>query len=201
MLIIASPSGAGKTTLSRLLLQSEPSLHLSVSVTTRPRRASEVDGVHYYFITPQRFDTLVNNGELLEWANVHDYRYGTPRDAVTKALGQGHDVLFDIDWQGTEQIYKKSREDVVSVFLLPPSVPELKARLERRAEDPSDVVAKRLKSAKAEISKWENFDYVLVNDDLDQTFAALKAILAAERLKRQRQLGLDKLVTKLSDAL
>ncbi len=197
MLILASPSGAGKTTLSRLLLQDEPELHLSVSVTTRQRRPSEVEGVHYHFVTPQRFDGLVASGELLEWAEVHGHRYGTPREAVEKALIQGHDVLFDIDWQGTLQIYKQAREDVVSVFLLPPSIPELKARLERRAEDQADVVAKRLKNAKTEIAQWEHFDYVLVNDDLDETFASLRAILHAERLRRYRQVELQDRVAKL----
>jgi guanylate kinase len=197
MFILASPSGAGKTTLSRLLLQSEPLLHLSVSMTTRPRRASEVDGVHYHFITPQKFDSLVSSGALLEWAEVHGYRYGTPREPVDKAMAQGHDILFDIDWQGTMQIYKQAREDVVSVFLLPPSIPELKARLERRAEDPPDVVAKRLKAAKSEIATWENFDYVLINDDLDRTFIDLRAILHAERLKRKRQKGLADLAHHL----
>lgn len=197
MFILASPSGAGKTTLSRLLLQSEPLLHLSVSVTTRPRRASEVDGVHYHFITQQKFASLVAGGELLEWAEVHGHRYGTPREPVEKAMAQGHDILFDIDWQGTMQIYKQAREDVTSVFLLPPSIPELKARLERRAEDPPDVVAKRLDAAKTEISTWENFDYVLTNDDLDTTFVNLRAILHAERLKTKRQKGLSRFIEDL----
>jgi guanylate kinase len=201
MFILASPSGAGKTTLSRLLLQSEPLLHLSVSVTTRPRRASEVDGVHYHFITPQKFAQHVSAGELLEWAEVHGHRYGTPREPVEKAMMLGHDVLFDIDWQGTLQIYKQAREDVASVFLLPPSIPELKTRLERRAEDPPDVVAKRLKAAKAEIATWENFDYVLINDDLDTTFVHLRAILHAERLKTKRQKGLRMLVEDLCAGL
>jgi guanylate kinase len=197
MLILASPSGAGKTTLSRLLLQSEPLLHLSVSVTTRPRRVSEVDGVHYHFITQQKFASLVSGGELLEWAEVHGHRYGTPREPVEKAMTQGHDILFDIDWQGTIQIYKQAREDVVSVFLLPPSIPELKARLERRAEDPPEVVAKRLEAAKTEISTWENFDYVLINDDLDTTFVNLRAILHAERLKTKRQKSLSRFIEDL----
>jgi len=197
MFILASPSGAGKTTLSRLLLQSEPLLHLSVSFTTRPRRPSEVDGVHYHFTTTQKFAQLVANDELLEWAEVHGHRYGTPREPVEKAMAQGQDILFDIDWQGTMQIYKQAREDVASVFLLPPSIPELKTRLERRAEDPADVVAKRLQSAKSEIGTWENFDYVLVNDDLDATFVALRAILHAERIKTKRQKGLGQFVDNL----
>lgn len=201
MFILASPSGAGKSTLSRLLMQSEPNLHLSVSATTRPRRASEVDGVHYNFVTPQRFQSMIGENAFLEWAEVHGNRYGTPREAVEKALSEGRDVLFDIDWQGTLQIYKHARADVASVFLLPPSIPELKSRLERRAEDPEEVVSRRMKSAKTEIGTWENFDYVLINDDLDTTFVALRSILHAERLKRERQRGLDTFAAQLQAAL
>ncbi|MES2906119.1 MAG: guanylate kinase [Pseudomonadota bacterium] len=201
MFILASPSGAGKSTLSRLLMQSELNLHLSISATTRARRPSEVDGVHYHFVTPQRFQSMINEGELLEWAEVHGNRYGTPREPIEKALSEGRDVLFDIDWQGTLQIYKHARPDVASVFLLPPSIPELKSRLERRAEDSAEIVARRMASAKTEIGTWENFDYVLINDDLDTTFVALRSILHAERLKRERQKGLGEFAVQLQAAL
>ena len=201
MFILASPSGAGKSTLSRLLLQNEPDIHLSVSVTTRPRRPSEVDGVHYQFVSRARFDGLIAGNELLEWAEVHGNRYGTPREAVEKVIKEGRDVLFDIDWQGTLQIYEHARDDVVSVFLLPPSVPELKSRLARRAEDSDEAVVLRLQSAKTELSAWQHFDYVLINDDLDRTFAGLRAILTAERLKRTRQQGIEATVEKLTGDL
>ena len=187
VLIITSPSGAGKSTLSRLLLQADDQLSLSVSVTTRPRRPSEVDGMHYHFIDKRRFEALRERGELLEWAEVHGNFYGTPREPVETALEAGRDYLFDIDVQGTLQVYQEMRSDVASVFILPPSIPELIGRLHRRAEDDETTIQKRLASAAKEIAHWRDFDYVLVNDDLDRTFAGLQAILAAERLKRLRQ--------------
>jgi guanylate kinase len=197
MFVLSSPSGAGKTTLTRLLREQEPSLTLSVSVTTRERRPSEVEGVHYYFISPDEFDTMKERGELLEWAHVHGNYYGSPRRAVDKALSRGEDILFDIDYQGARQLVANAPDDVVSVFILPPSIPELRARLERRAEDSADVIARRLAAAGNEIGRWVDYNYVLVNDDLDRTFSRLRAILAAERLRRERQKGLDTFVSNL----
>jgi guanylate kinase len=186
VLIIASPSGAGKSTLSRLLLQTDKNLTLSVSVTTRQRRASEVDGIHYHFIDKKRFEAMRDRGELLEWAQVHGNLYGTPRESVETALEAGRDYLFDIDVQGTLQVCQAMRSDVASVFILPPSIPELLERLRRRAEDDTATIRRRLASAAEEIPHWRDFDYVLVNDDLDRSFTGLQAILAAERLKRIR---------------
>lgn len=184
MLVVSSPSGAGKTTLTRNLLEQEENVSLSISVTTRARRASEIEGVHYRFISPRQFEVMRDSGDLLEWAEVHGNFYGTPREPVEVALKEGHDVLFDIDWQGTQQLYKAMRHDVVSVFVLPPSAEELKSRLERRAEDSADVIARRLRNAAEEIPHWPEYDYVLVNRDLDKSFARLRSILTAERLKR-----------------
>lgn len=189
MLIVSSPSGAGKTTLTRNLLAEEnkekkDSVTLSVSVTTRARRPSEIDGVHYKFLNRRQFELMRDGGELLEWAEVHDNYYGTPREPVEAALVEGRDVLFDIDWQGTQQLYQTMRSDVVSVFVLPPTAEELKARLERRAEDTPEIIARRLKNAAEEIPHWQEYDYVLVNRDLDKSFARLRGILTAERLKR-----------------
>jgi guanylate kinase len=186
VLIIASPSGAGKSTLSRLLLQTDPDLALSVSVTTRTRRPSEVDGVHYRFIDQKHFEAMRDRGELLEWAQVHGNFYGTPREPVERALEIGRDYLFDIDVQGTLQVYKAMRTDVASVFILPPSITELMGRLRRRAEDDDATVQRRLLSAAKEIPHWSDFDYVLVNDDLQCALGGLQAILAAERLRRSR---------------
>lgn len=201
MLVIASPSGAGKSTLSRLLLQTEANISMSVSVTTRPRRASEVDGVHYHFVSKAQFETMVHRDELLEWAPVHDNFYGTPRGPVDKALSEGRDVLFDIDVQGTLQLYAAMREDVASVFILPPSIAELHHRLQRRAEDDTATINRRLKTALTEISHWTDYDYVLVNDDLDRCFSDLQAILSAERVKRSRRPVLGQLVGTLSHDL
>jgi len=189
MLVISSPSGAGKGTLSRLLLDTDRDLTISVSVTTRGRRPSEVDGVHYHFISRQRFLSMRDGGELLEWAEVHENLYATPRAPVEEALGAGRDVLFDIDWQGAAQLRDKMPEDVVSVFILPPTMAELKARLTRRAEDAPEVIEKRLFNARTEIEQWPNFDYVVVNDDLQGAFADLNAILRAERHRRARVAG------------
>lgn len=187
MLILSSPSGAGKTTLTRMLLQKAAiDLTLSVSVTTRPRRPSEVDGVHYHFLTPDRFRELRDAGELLEWAEVHGNFYGTPKGPVDALLRDGRDVLFDIDYQGTQQIRARARDDVATIFILPPSMRELRARLERRAEDKAEVIARRLEAARNEITRWTLYDYVLVNDDLQRTLADVVAILSAERLRRLR---------------
>jgi len=202
MLVLSSPSGAGKTTLTRNLLEQENhddpgKLELSISVTTRERRGSEIDGVHYHFLTRRRFESMRDGGELLEWAEVHGNYYGTPREPVEKALSEGRDVLFDIDWQGARQLYEKMREDVVSVFVLPPSAAELKSRLERRAEDSAAVIQRRLKNAIEEIMHWEEYDYILVNRDLDKSFARLRAILTAERLKQVKMTDLSKFVDQL----
>jgi guanylate kinase len=197
MLVVSSPSGAGKTTLTRNLLEQEENVSLSISVTTRARRASEIDGVHYKFITPRQFEVMRDSGDLLEWAEVHGNFYGTPREPVEAALAKGHDVLFDIDWQGTQQLYKAMRDDVVSVFVLPPSAEELKSRLERRAEDSADVIARRLRNAAEEIPHWSEYDYVLVNRDLDKSFARLRSILTAERLKRVQRPDIEGFVKTL----
>jgi guanylate kinase len=197
MLVLSSPSGAGKSTIARLLLELDKELDLSISVTTRARRPSEVDGVHYYFIDAERFGTMRDRGELLEWAEVHGNLYATPRKPVEEALSRGRDMLFDIDWQGTQQIARAMPEDVARVFLLPPSMAELKARLERRAEDRADVIARRLANARAEIEHWREYDYVIVNEDLQRTLTAVRAILAAERLRRTRQSALDAFVGNL----
>ena len=197
MLVLSSPSGAGKTTLSRRLLASDPDVELSVSVTTRPPRAGEVDGRDYHFIDTARFDALVKGGELLEWAGVFDNSYGTPRKPVDDAIAQGRDVLFDIDWQGTQQLREKVRSDLVSVFVLPPSIKELERRLHSRAQDNDDVIGRRMAKAADEMSHWAEYDYVVINRDLDQAFAEVQAILAAERLKRERQTGLSTFVRGL----
>ena len=187
MLILSSPSGACKTTLTRMLLQTkELDLTLSISVTTRARRSSEVDGLHYTFIGKKQFDALREGGDLLEWAEVHGNCYGTPREPVEQVLQQGRDVLFDIDYQGTRQVKDKSSGDAVTIFILPPSMRELRSRLERRAEDRLDVIDKRLSEARNEIRRWTDYDYVLVNDDLQSTFNGLRAILAAEHRRTAR---------------
>jgi guanylate kinase len=197
MLVLSSPSGAGKTTLTRNLLDQETKVTLSISVTTRERRSSEIEGVHYFFKTRRQFEQMRDGGELLEWAEVHGNFYGTPREPVERALVEGRDVLFDIDWQGTRQLLDKMRDDVVSVFVLPPSADELKARLERRAEDSAQVIAQRLQNAVEEISHWREYDYILVNRDLDDSFARLRAILTAERLKRVKMLDLEGFADRL----
>jgi guanylate kinase len=201
LLVLSSPSGAGKTTLTRLLREQEPSLTLSVSVTTRPKRSSEVHGVHYRFIGIDEFTEMRDRGDLLEWAEVHGNFYGSPRREIDKALAGGQDILFDIDYQGAMQVREKAAADVVSIFILPPSIPELKNRLERRAEDSAEVIARRLGAAKTEIDRWRDYDYVLVNDDLERTFGRLRAILVAERLRRDRQTGLPDFVQGLLNDL
>ncbi len=198
MLVVSSPSGAGKTTLTRNLLQEEEDVVMSVSVTTRPKRGSEIEGVHYFFKTQKQFDRMRESGELLEWATVHDNCYGTPKDAVEAALASGKDVLFDIDWQGTQQLKESAlAPDVVTVFVLPPSAAELKARLERRAEDPPEVIHRRLRNAAEEIPHWNEYDYVLVNRDLDKSFLRLRSILQSERLKRVQPDNVKAFVEKL----
>jgi guanylate kinase len=201
MYVLSSPSGAGKTTLSRLLLQGDRGVDLSVSVTTRQKRPGEVDGRDYHFIDRARFDVMVKKGELLEWAEVFGHRYGTPRRPVNKALQAGRDILFDIDWQGTQQLREKARDDLVSVFILPPTVKELERRLEHRAQDTKTVIMSRMAKAAGEMSHWPEYDYVIVNRDKAAAFAEVRAILAAERLKRERQIGLSDFVRGLQAKL
>ena len=201
MLVLSSPSGAGKTTLSRRLLTEDGGVTLSVSVTTRKMRPGEVDGRDYHFIDRQRFDDLVAKDELLEWAEVFDNYYGTPRKPVMDALAAGRDVLFDVDWQGTQQLRDKTPKDVVSIFVLPPSIPELEKRLRTRAQDDYETIHRRMAKAGDEMSHWAEYDYVIINRDLDRAFAEVKAILAAERLKRERQPGLSDFVRGLQAKL
>ena len=201
MLVLSSPSGAGKTTLSRLLLRSDRKVELSISVTTRPKRRGEINGRDYHFIDRARFDEMIARGELLEWAEVFGHRYGTPRQPVTKALQAGRDVLFDIDWQGTQQLQEQARTDLVSVFILPPTVKELEHRLKRRAQDSRLEIGSRMAKAAGEMSHWPEYDYVIVNRDKRQAFTELRAILAAERLKRERQIGLSDFVRRMQTQL
>jgi guanylate kinase len=201
MFVLSSPSGAGKTTLSRLLLKSDRKITLSISVTTRPKRPGEVDGRDYHFIDRARFDAMVKRNELLEWAEVFGNLYGTPWRPAAKALVDGRDVLFDIDWQGTQQLREKAREDLVSVFILPPTVKELERRLKMRAQDTKAVIRARMAKAGDEMSHWPEYDYVIVNRDKAQAFDEVRAILAAERLKRERQIGLSSFVRALQARL
>lgn len=190
MFILSSPSGAGKTTLSRMLLAKDAEIKLSVSATTRPPRAGEIDGVHYHFVTPERFQEMVDEDDFYEWAEVFGNRYGTPKGLIRAGLKDGQDFLFDIDWQGTQQLYQKDQQDVVRVFILPPSIDELHRRLKGRGTDAPEVIAARMERARAEISHWDGYDYVIINDDVDVCFAKVCAILEAERMKRARQTGL-----------
>ena len=201
MLVLSSPSGAGKTTLSRRLLAEDKGVTLSVSVTTRKMRPGEVDGRDYHFIDRRAFDAMVGDGELLEHAEVFDNSYGTPTKPVMEALANGRDVLFDIDWQGTQQLRDKARSDLVSVFVLPPSIPELERRLKARAQDDDDTILHRMSKAADEMSHWAEYDYVIINREIEQAFADVKAILAAERLKRERQPGLYDFVRGLQAKL
>jgi guanylate kinase len=201
MLVLSSPSGAGKTTLSRKLLETDPGVELSVSVTTRKQRSGEIDGRDYHFIDAARFDAMVKGGELLEWAQVFGHRYGTPRAPVEAALANGHDVLFDIDWQGTQQLREKADHDLVSIFVLPPSMADLERRLRRRAQDPDEVIRARMATATDEMSHWAEYDYVVINTDVDRAFREVHTILAAERLKRERQTGLSDFVRRLQAQL
>ena len=199
MLVLSSPSGAGKTTISRELLSRDDNLALSVSATTRPKRPGETAGVDYDFIYAVDFNLMVNRRELLEHAKVFDHYYGTPRKAVEGALSEGRDMLFDIDWQGTQQLAESARDDLVTVFILPPSTEELNRRLHNRAQDPEDVVAARMAKASDEISHWAEYHYIIVNRDLDESVSAVHAILNAERLRRERQVGLTDFVKRLRD--
>lgn len=199
MLVLSSPSGAGKSTIARNLLESDNQFELSVSVTTRPRRGSEIDGRHYHFRSRREFEILRDNDELLEWAEVHGNFYATPRGPAEKAMAEGRDMLFDIDWQGAQQLREKMRGDIVSIFILPPSMRELKDRLKRRAEDQEAVIETRLKNARDEIEHWTEYDFVVVNDDLDRAFTEVVSIVTAERLRRDRRPGLFDFVSGLMD--
>ena len=197
MFILSSPSGAGKTTISRMLLEADEEIRLSVSVTTRPPRPGEIDGTHYYFVDDAEFDRMVDEDDFYEWAHVFGHRYGTPKGRIRSALKEGQDFLFDIDWQGTQQLYQKDRQDVVSVFILPPSLDELRRRLESRAQDSADVIDARMDRARGEISHWAEYEYVVINDDVDACFEKVRAILEAERMERTRQTGLIPFVREL----
>lgn len=198
MLVVSSPSGAGKSSIARLLLEDrEMDLSLSVSVTTRTRRASEVEGIHYHFITVAEFERLRDSDALIEWAEVHGNFYGTLRATAEDALAEGQDMLFDIDWQGADQLQAKMPADVVSIFVLPPSMKELQSRLHRRAEDSEDVIETRLHNARLEIQKWSKYDYIVINEDLNRSYNAVKSIVTAERLRRDRRPGLFDFVDQL----
>jgi len=199
MLVLSSPSGAGKTTLARELLKRDPNLVMSVSVTTRRKRPGETEGIDYQFIDTTEFNLMVNRRELLEFAKVFGNYYGTPRAAVEASLAAGRDVLFDIDWQGTQQLAQAARDDLVSVFILPPSTAELEHRLMARAQDPPAVVAGRMAKAADEMSHWAEYDYIIVNTDVAQSLDNVAAILRAERLKRHRQVGLTDFVKRLRE--
>lgn len=196
MLVLSSPSGAGKSTIARHLME-DKDIVLSVSVTTRGRRPSEIDGVHYHFIDKKKFEKMRDQGDLLEWAEVHGNCYGTPREPVELALSGGKDVLFDIDWQGADQVARAMPEDLVRIFVLPPTMRELAARLERRAEDTAEVIAKRLANARAEIEHWRDYDYVIINKDLQTSLEKARAILYAERMRRARDTYLESFVAGL----
>ncbi len=201
MLVLSSPSGAGKTTLSRMLIERVPDLRMSVSVTTRAKRPGEVDGRDYFFVDEARFKAMAANDDLLEWAEVFNHRYGTPRAPVEAALAKGEDVLFDIDWQGTQQLREKAGKDVVSVFILPPSAADLEKRLHTRAQDSDEVIRTRMSRAAHEMSHWAEYDYVVINHDVEAAFAEVAAILRAERLKRERRTGLTDFVRALQRQL
>lgn len=197
MFILSSPSGAGKTTISRMLLDRDSEIRLSISATTRPIRPGEEDGVHYHFVTEAEFERMVAEDEFYEWAHVFGHRYGTPKAQIRAGLKAGQDYLFDIDWQGTQQLYQKDQQDVVRVFLLPPSIDELQRRLTGRGTDSADVIQSRMDRARAEISHWDGYDYVVINDDIEECFTKVREILHAERMKRARQTGLIGYVREL----
>ncbi|HEV2550959.1 MAG TPA: guanylate kinase [Stellaceae bacterium] len=197
LLVLSSPSGAGKTTITRALIASDPNVRISVSVTTRTKRAGEVDGKHYHFITQVRFDEMVRVGELLEHATVFGHCYGTPRAPVEAVLSAGGDIVTDIDWQGTQQLKERARDDLVSVFVLPPSMAALEERLRTRAQDSEDVVRARMAKSTDEMSHWPEYDYVIVNYDIEESVARVRAIVAAERVRRERLVGLADFVNRL----
>jgi len=197
LIVLSSPSGAGKSTLSRMLMAADDEISMSVSATTRPKRPGEQDGVDYHFVDDPEFDRLIDAGEFVEWAPVFGYRYGTPKAPVKAALKDGRDILFDIDWQGTQQLHAAMGEDLVRIFLLPPSMGELERRLQERGTDSDHVIADRMSRAAAEISHWAEYDYVLVNRDAELCLAQIRTIVAAERLKRARQIGLVAFVRDL----
>ncbi|SMQ69783.1 guanylate kinase [Altererythrobacter xiamenensis] len=199
LFILSSPSGAGKTTISRMLLGADDEIALSVSATTRPRRPGEIEGIDYHFVSDEKFDAMVEEDDFYEWAHVFGHRYGTPKGYIRKALKEGRDFLFDIDWQGTQQLKQKDDQDVVSVFILPPSIVELRKRLEGRGQDSPDVIDARMDRARGEISHWAEYDYVVINDDVDQCFVKVREILHAERMKRTRQTGLIPFVRGLME--
>ncbi|HEY0271054.1 MAG TPA: guanylate kinase [Sphingomonas sp.] len=198
LFVISSPSGAGKSTIARKLIEADGAIEMSVSATTRPMRPGEVDGRDYHFVDTATFKRMASNDEFLEWAHVFDHRYGTPRVPVDALLAQGRDVLFDIDWQGAQQLYQQAAGDVVRIFVLPPSMDELERRLRGRGTDSDEVIDRRMARAVAEIGHWDGYDYVLVNDDVERCFAQVRLILRAERLRRHRQLGLIGFTRKLT---
>ena len=200
LIVLSSPSGAGKSTISRMLLEADRDVTMSVSATTRPKRPSEVEGRDYHFVSDTQFEAMADEGEFAEWAPVFDHQYGSPQNPIKAALKSGRDVLFDIDWQGTQQLHAAMGEDLVRVFILPPSIPELARRLHHRATDSEATIADRMSRAAGEISHWAEYDYVLINEDTNECLADVRAILAAERLKRWRQGGLVAFVRDLVDS-
>jgi len=201
LFVLSSPSGAGKSTIARRLLAADANLQMSVSATTRPMRPGEIDGADYHFVDLERFRAMTANNEFLEWAHVFNHRYGSPKKPIYEMLDAGLDVLFDIDWQGAQQLHQTCGGDVVRIFILPPSMVELEDRLRRRATDSNEVIADRMQRAAAEVSHWDGYDYVLINDDIDRCFDEVKTILEAERLKRSRQTGLIGFVRRLMRAI
>jgi guanylate kinase len=197
LIVLSSPSGAGKSTLSRMLMDADPEITMSVSATTRPKRPGEEEGVHYHFVDDAEFDRMIESGDFVEWAPVFGFRYGTPKAPVKDALRDGRDILFDIDWQGTQQLHAAMGEDLVRIFLLPPSMAELENRLHTRGTDSDSVIADRMARAEGEISHWAEYDYVLVNSDADACLAQIRTIVTAERMKRARQIGLVAFVRDL----
>ena len=200
LIVLSSPSGAGKTTISRLLLDADPAISMSVSATTRPMRAGEVEGEDYHFVDDGEFQRMVDAHDFAEYATVFDHRYGTPAAPVSAAIEAGRDILFDIDWQGTQQLHQAMRDDLVRIFLLPPSMEELERRLRARGTDSDEVIAERMRRAAGEISHWAEYDYVLINDDMERCLSEVRSIVAAERLKTRRHTGLVDFVRGLGPA-